>query len=521
MRNLSFSKYFLLTTIFAAIFLIGISTSQPVLAQGGFHGAIYTTIYDGTDVNTNQYDNKSEVYLNGGPQNNNPNGLPNGIYFYQVTDPSGATLLSTDRARCRQLQVVGGRIYGSFAFPGNMTEAPCAGHPNGLPNMANNSIPVQLIPFLDTPNNGGVYKVWLIRMASTTSIAADGIHIDFDNNNSKTDNFRIRDFCEINPDHQDCNPNPPPVYLSGHKFYDANANALLDMGEVPVAGVQIVISYTTPEGTFGPFTVPTDANGNWTYGPIPAGSSFTVYENLPCVDANADMVCDGPPNYWVQTAPVADGNGFQGYTGVANVNVTGLNFGDVCFHQGSGGYTLGFWSNKNGMANMNGERSGVNVNVFPTQADNPAFPELGLGMLGDLNFLKRLNLKTTQPDKFGNAIDFAPANYPTFRTWLLNGNAVNMAYMLSVQLSATSLNCRHEFLFDSQIVDGTSVGLGITSIGAVRMGANTSLNNHTWTISGDPHRQSQEMMKDFLDDVNNNRLPFGSAMPCSVFYPQQ
>src|SRR6478672_8298380 len=59
-------------------------------------GAIYTSLNDGTAVNANLFPSIDAVYLNGGPQNANGNGLPNGNYYYQVTDPSGHTLLSTD-----------------------------------------------------------------------------------------------------------------------------------------------------------------------------------------------------------------------------------------------------------------------------------------------------------------------------------------------------------------------------------------------------------------------------------------
>src|SRR5438067_70018 len=71
--------------------------------------AIYTTTRDGTDVNANSYALSSDVYLSGGPQNRNSAGLPDGTYYFQVTDPSGKTLLSTDSALCRQLRVSGGR----------------------------------------------------------------------------------------------------------------------------------------------------------------------------------------------------------------------------------------------------------------------------------------------------------------------------------------------------------------------------------------------------------------------------
>jgi hypothetical protein len=44
----------------------------------------------------------------------------------------------------------------------------------------------------------------------------------------------------------------------------------------------------------------------------------------------------------------------------------------------------------------------------------------------ELNLLRALNLKN--PDN----TDFDRTTYAQFRTWLLNGNAVNMNYMLSV-----------------------------------------------------------------------------------------
>src|SRR5207247_514316 len=122
-------------------------------ALAAFSGAIYTSLGDGTVVNQNLYDQKSDVYLNGGPQTLNAKGLPDGTYYFQVTDPGGSVLLSSDNAVCRQLQVVGGVIAGAVG--------PCP-HANGTLNPANNSTPVQLIPFADTANNGGEYKVWLI-----------------------------------------------------------------------------------------------------------------------------------------------------------------------------------------------------------------------------------------------------------------------------------------------------------------------------------------------------------------------
>jgi len=170
----------------------------------------------------------------------------------------------------------------------------------------------------------------------------------------------------------------------------------------------------------------------------------------------------------------------------------------------------------------NGGPKGVDASAFPATPDN--------GMNGDLLFLRNLNLRNTSlvaNNPNGNAYD--PTSYnsgPTgFRTWLLNGNAVNMAYMLSVQLSATSLDVRHKFLSDSTIVDARGVCnsagtcLGITTIGTVRVNADLSLASNGFTVSGDTHRADQELLKNFLDAVNNNRLAFGHAGPCGACYP--
>ena len=71
-------------------------------------GAIFTTDVTGVPVNLNIYSAKEDVYLNGGPGINAPDsaaGLPAGTYAFQVTDPSGKTLLSTDAVSCRQFTV--------------------------------------------------------------------------------------------------------------------------------------------------------------------------------------------------------------------------------------------------------------------------------------------------------------------------------------------------------------------------------------------------------------------------------
>jgi hypothetical protein len=150
-------------------------------------GALFTTDVTGVPVNLNHYAAKEDVYLNGGPGINAPDdaaGLPAGIYSFQVTDPSGKTLLSTDPVSCRQVEVNADGVFGSVA-PGGA----CA-HATGLDG-EDGGTTVQLFPYNDTPNNGGVYKVW-ITLTEDLDCDAPGNKHCFVPGESKTDNFKVK-----------------------------------------------------------------------------------------------------------------------------------------------------------------------------------------------------------------------------------------------------------------------------------------------------------------------------------------
>jgi hypothetical protein len=174
----------LLTALVPFVALMAIAT----MARAGVSGAIYTTTKDGTVVNGNIYPAKTDVYLNGGPQNKQDPGLvPDGCYYFQVTSPPGngpIKLLSTDDIANRAILVLNGRVYGLGTCGGNRAL--------GNLNNANGTLPVQLFPYDDTPNPGGEYKVWV-----TPVTAYDPINFrdtfGFDPSNSKTDNFKVRE----------------------------------------------------------------------------------------------------------------------------------------------------------------------------------------------------------------------------------------------------------------------------------------------------------------------------------------
>ena len=95
--------------VFGAVLNLGFA----LLAQAAISGSVQTTFSTGTTVNGNLYPSKDQVYLTGGPQNTHSSGLsPDGLYYFEVTDPSTATLLSTDPVQCRVVIVTGGFMVG-------------------------------------------------------------------------------------------------------------------------------------------------------------------------------------------------------------------------------------------------------------------------------------------------------------------------------------------------------------------------------------------------------------------------
>jgi HYR domain/SdrD B-like domain len=287
------------------MFILALALTVPFLtatlsaSADQFSGAIYTSTATGTTVNQNVYDDRCNVYLNGGPQNQNGNGLPDGTYYFEVTDPSGATLLSTDNAVNRQLNVIGGVVAGTAGT-----------HPNGTFNPASGSTAVQLCPFDYTPNAGGEYKVALIRQTADTTIDPDDPRVlHYREPDSKTDNFKVK----VNP------PPPPQSAIGGVKYDDTNANGMLDPGETGIEGVQIKV--TLSDNTM--VTTATDSTGTWAL-VFPVGTNYTVCEVLP---NNTTYTQTGPKSGAQTVDGSATANAAMCWAGtVLSTNTSDLNF---------------------------------------------------------------------------------------------------------------------------------------------------------------------------------------------------
>jgi hypothetical protein len=198
------------------VFLLLLISAGSVGAAPPLPGAIFTTDSTGTIVNGNtKYGSKcgdTGVWLDGGPGPNAPQtaaGLPDGDYYFQVTDPSGKKLLSTDPVQDRCVTVEGGIITKNCDLPG----PPGPGtHQLRASTDAGGGVVVELCPFDDTPNNGGVYKAWMTPVGDGTveggGFVGDPTQVDNSCGNgcfhgfvparSKTDNFKVKDvrtFC--------------------------------------------------------------------------------------------------------------------------------------------------------------------------------------------------------------------------------------------------------------------------------------------------------------------------------------
>ncbi|MGD8506558.1 MAG: hypothetical protein PVF15_07850 [Candidatus Bathyarchaeota archaeon] len=180
----SAKRYITSTNVILILTLLSLTiallpTSQAVSGADSVTGAIWTSDPHGERVNGNLYTNARKVYLAGGPHKEGAAGLPDGIYYFQITDPAGKALLSTDGLSDRKFEVKDGYIFG---IDGGT-------HKWNLDTTSGFGIVVQLWPFTFTPNKGGVYKVWVTREDNYTP--GEGF-FGFISALSKTDNFKVK-----------------------------------------------------------------------------------------------------------------------------------------------------------------------------------------------------------------------------------------------------------------------------------------------------------------------------------------
>ena len=351
-------------------------------------GAVYTT--DSKSDIENNFRKTSDVYLAGGPGPNSGcsgNGLADGTYYFQVTDPSGSVLLSTTPIEERGVVVSGGVIVGTSPGGHSVRNGPCG------------SKIVKLHPFADTPSSGDEYKVWLTPTAAYIAAPGVGFH-GFLASASKTDGFKVR------------GGKPETLtQIRGTVFYDLVQDGVFDPqapGEVPIAGWRIEIdSGGVSEVTF------TDEDGKYEFLRVLDGSPHTLTSVAP------------PPGYvgivggrWFATTPTP----VQVFASAPEVVV---DFGKLIFQPAPElARSKGYWHNAGEaeLAACDPEwRQVVNALCLRTNFSNPA------GQAGTL-------FTVSEGTPFATAFDEL-ANY-------LTGNPAYgvLAFNLSVQYCATMLN---------------------------------------------------------------------------------
>lgn len=357
MRNKNRTLWLLVIGVVFALVL----PSIPVLSYvGPVSGALFTTDKDGLLVNGNIYASKDDVYISGGPGPNAPPGaagLPDGEYYFQVTDPSGKRLLSTDDISERHFLVHGGIIVeylGTINYKKNGMQAKNQRYEivEEIKNeWGENAIVIQLMPYKNTPNKGGVYKAWATPVDCYDTGDRHSFH-GFIPRYSKTDNYKIK--LKGNG-----KPEPPEAsYLILKKFYDTNLNGIIDCGEPELTGWMFEV--TDPLGVtnyyYSPKTLDTTANEG----------TYTITEVF-------------PQGTWIQMAVVIDG--VYQYPVTATVYVTidagethTVSYANIALGYYGGGYTPGYWHNKNGQAEIGSDDLNYINNLDPFRDPQPFYP---------------------------------------------------------------------------------------------------------------------------------------------------
>ena len=297
------------------VVFVALATTIAYMAAAPLPGAIFTTDAGCTGVDLNIYQSKDAVYVDGGPAHPGAAGLPDGLYYIQVTSPDGNVLgTSVGSGNATPISVTNGEFDSCYQLSAVLITAGdnCA---PGAPG------------YCTTENPGGEYKVWVSSVAT------------FDNDSTKTDNFKIQE-----------NPFPPQGLLKVLKFYDGNANGIFDATDTPITGWETHVGL---QATFD-----------------------TIFETK---DTPVSIVVLAPSCYTAEEGEIADANHTWVHTNAPiqskSVPVPGtaeIDFGNVCLGPG-GGLTLGFWSNKNGQALVVTNTGNVSVCGAPLPANDLAW----------------------------------------------------------------------------------------------------------------------------------------------------
>lgn len=253
-------------------------------ANAQVSGAVATVSESGTPQDV--FNAKGDVFFTAGPTATPcafTQFLPDGRYYFQVTDLSGGTLLSSDPVNERLVTIKSGVL---FSYDGHTHEVDLVeGAPeeqseeseeieDASARNACGGLSVGLAPFRDAGNRDASYVLWLTPIARFTGdptqidpVCGDGCFHGFRPEFSLSTSFRVEDkrFCEES------------FCVSGTKFEDRNGNGLQDSGEPGLPGVRITAEPEDGAALHGL----TDASGAFRVCGLTHENDFRITETVP------------------------------------------------------------------------------------------------------------------------------------------------------------------------------------------------------------------------------------------------
>jgi len=376
-----------------AIALIGLACASVPTVRANDYWSICST--DAKAKLRDTFRSLPAVFVAGGTDPKAPcagNVLPDDIYYFQVTTPSGSLLLSTDPIDDRRILVFANRFAGVPAGGHATRVGPC------------NSVIVQLSPYLPTPDPGGEYKIWLTPVDKyDPTKGVFGFQPAF----SETDNFIVR-----------FGPLPEQTTIRGKVFYDFNRNGIHDSympEEVPLSGWKIQLSSSGPPGDAD--TTFSDNDGHFEFLRDQDLTSYTVTSVAP-----APGFIPAVGGRWLATTP-------NPVSVVADVPTRTVDFANLYFvHTPQLAHGKLFWHNRG---------------WYTLRRRDPQWRE----------FLNSLCLRTNQTSP-PNSLDatlfqlpLLPTDYTTaftlFDTYLVGTPDYDvLSFELSTQFAAAMLNYR-------------------------------------------------------------------------------
>lgn len=257
---------------------------QPYTDQACLNGGAHTT----PAVNCNIYQDKRDVWTNGGPNPPGGNSLSDGTYFFAVLVPGGqpdpndggAKNLSdpnslggvADQFLCGGTVATPNGSTGcgdaytnrTFTVSGGDITAHSGTHFTDGTYALTLGLMINLMPYDTTSNPGGVYIMALCRIDTQSSYNPATQTYDVANNPvdphlCKYDAFKVRTSVS--------EPPPPPGQVqscfSGIKYRDDDKGGTLSAGEPGLAGWKIDITVGGNAAAGSPVT--TDADGAWSW----------------------------------------------------------------------------------------------------------------------------------------------------------------------------------------------------------------------------------------------------------------